>query len=93
MTLTGSVPAKPGSQLLLSELDDNDQIIRQFDWRIVPDHQADPAESAYGESLPASQAVLGKTAGEIVETTIDDQPVRLRVQAVENTSPTPFPER
>lgn len=89
MTISNHVIIEVGSQLLLSELDDNDAIVRQFDWKIVPDDDADPANEHYGASLPASQALLGHAAGDVVETTIDDKPVRLRVQSAENTRSTP----
>ncbi|MFD4442502.1 hypothetical protein ACFWPK_22300 [Nocardia sp. NPDC058519] len=91
MTLPKHVVIAVWSQLLLSELDENDAILRQFDWRIVPDDQADLAKEWYGESLPASQALIGLGAGDIVETTIDGKAVRLRVQGAESTSSTrPF---
>ncbi|PPJ31897.1 hypothetical protein C5E45_32930 [Nocardia nova] len=84
MTLPKRVIIMVWPTLLLSELDDNDNITRQFDYTIVPDNEADPANDRYAESLPASKALLGHVSGDIVETTIDDKPVRLRVQGVSN---------
>lgn len=72
------------SQLVLSKLDTDDQIESQFNYQIVPDDQADITEDRYPETTPASQALLGHVNGDTVETTIDDQPVRLRIQGIQN---------
>lgn len=74
-------PIAEYSQLLLSELDDDDNIVAQFDYRIVPDDEADDEQAWYPVSSPTSQALLGHVITDIVKTTRDGRPVRLRVQA------------
>ncbi|MBF6315749.1 GreA/GreB family elongation factor [Nocardia cyriacigeorgica] len=84
MTLPKNVISLMWSNLVLSELNADGAIERQFDYIIVPDAEADDAESKFAASLPASQALLGHVVGDIVETEIDGRPVRVRVQAVGN---------
>jgi transcription elongation GreA/GreB family factor len=74
-------PIALNSQLVLSELDANDKIVDQFDYRIVPDDEADADQAWYPVSAPTSQDLLGHIANDIVETTRDGRSVRLRVQA------------
>lgn len=73
-------PISPWSQLLLSELDDDNKIVAQFDYRIVPDEKADASQSWYPVSSATSQDLLGHVVNDIIETTFDGRPVRLRVQ-------------
>lgn len=70
------------SEVVLSELNEDGTLKSQFQYKIVPDDQADASKAWYGESLPASQALLGRSSADEVNTTIDGRPVRLRVQAI-----------
>lgn len=75
-----SNPIALWSQLLLSELNDEDKIVRQFDYRIVPDDDVDAEQDWHSVGAQASQDLLGRVVNDIVETTIDGRPVRVRVQ-------------
>ncbi|WP_227980485.1 GreA/GreB family elongation factor [Nocardia spumae] len=74
------------SQLLVSQLDADDNIVDQFDYMIVPDDAADLAQGRYPESAPASRELLGHVVGDVVETTVRGESVRLRVQSIQNTA-------
>ncbi|PSR63979.1 hypothetical protein C8259_09005 [Nocardia nova] len=76
-----------GTRMLLSELKSDGTIKRQFDYTIAIDSAADPKNTRYASSLPASQALLGHIVGDIVDTTIDGKPVKVRIQAVTTTRP------
>ncbi|WP_157108383.1 GreA/GreB family elongation factor [Aldersonia kunmingensis] len=82
MSLPKGVIIMVWSSLVLAELDEKDNITRPIEYTIVPDNEADTANGRFGESLPASQALLGHLTGDTVETTIDDRPVRLRVVSI-----------
>ncbi|MGW4126498.1 GreA/GreB family elongation factor [Nocardia sp. NPDC004711] len=80
-----------GSGLILTKVNEDGTTSRHFDgtmamqfrYTIVPDSEADAISDRYSESLPASQALLGHLVGDIVETTIDNMPIRVRVQSID----------
>ncbi|MEV0109353.1 hypothetical protein AB0H42_23870 [Nocardia sp. NPDC050799] len=80
MNLLPSNPIALWSQLLLSELNDEDEIVRQFDYRIVPDDEVDSKQDWHPVSAQSSQDLLGRVLTDIVKTTIDGRSVRVRVQ-------------
>ncbi|MBF6350347.1 GreA/GreB family elongation factor [Nocardia flavorosea] len=84
MVVLEGMPGNPiaeYSSLRLDELDDDGKAVDQFDYRIVPDDEADDEQAWYPLSSPTSQDLLGHVIDDIVETTLDGRPVRLHVRA------------
>ncbi|WP_328391084.1 hypothetical protein [Nocardia sp. NBC_00416] len=82
MTLPKFLIVMVYSKLLLSKLNAYDEVEVRLEYQIVPDHEADPAVGEYPQSALASQALLGRVTGDIVETVFNYEAVRLRVESI-----------
>ncbi|NUP27988.1 MAG: hypothetical protein HOQ44_15090 [Nocardia sp.] len=82
MTLPKFLIVMVYSKMLLAKLDAYGQVEVRLEYRIVPDHEADPAIGKYPQSALASQALLGRVPGDIVDTVFNYEAVRLRVESI-----------
>ena len=82
MTLPRFLIVMVYSKLLLSKLDADGMVEVRMEYRIVPDQEADPAVGKYPQSALASQALLGRVPGDIVDTVFNYEAVRLRVESI-----------
>ncbi|GGL24580.1 hypothetical protein [Nocardia jinanensis] len=82
MTLPRFLIVMVYSKLLLSKLDAYGKVEVRLEYRIVPDHEADPTIGKYPQSALASQALLGRVPGDIVDTVFNYEAVRLRVESI-----------
>ncbi|MGW1743583.1 hypothetical protein ACWCPQ_32850 [Nocardia sp. NPDC001965] len=82
MTLPKFLIVMVYSKMLLAKLDVYGNVEVRLEYRIVPDHEADPAVGKYPQSALASQALLGRVPGDIVDTVFNYEAVRLRVESI-----------